>query len=171
MNFVIFSCEWKQKPVDFKNLPHANGIMVPSNFPCLCTWLEHRIWFGGMKVCFPTERSIKMLDHRLCWWSIAASNGYLFGNSLRIKGIKICLILLDEYLFIVPRSLSSRSNILYIWYWINTRYSTKTGEDTKMNILGMLELDWPTFRTCPPIHQVSVHRHLPGLSNFLLLVL
>lgn len=33
--------------------------------------------------------------------------------------------------------------------------------------LGVLELDWCTFRTCLPMLQVSVQRHLPGLSNFI----
>ena len=36
-----------------------------------------------------------------------------------------------------------------------------------MNMLDILELDCHTFRTCLPVLRVSVHRHLPGLSNFI----
>jgi len=35
MSFVIFSSEGKQKPLDFKNLRHANRIIIPFNFPHL----------------------------------------------------------------------------------------------------------------------------------------
>ena len=36
-----------------------------------------------------------------------------------------------------------------------------------MNMLDVLELDWHTFRTCLPVLRMSVHRLLPGLSNFI----
>lgn len=35
ISFVIFSSEGKQNLLDFKNLRHAKGIIVPSNF-CIC---------------------------------------------------------------------------------------------------------------------------------------
>lgn len=43
--------EGKQKPPDLKSLQHAEGVIMPSSFLYLCTWIDQRIWFGSMRDC------------------------------------------------------------------------------------------------------------------------